>query len=483
MNAEVIYSVMSFLLSSRILNVVIMGYFDGEVKTLTYNPFISSLLYYLDVNMTSIDGVFPDKLVNLHGYAYKVLFKNSLPQIFLFKGYVYGPNIRFLETVVAKQNATISARQTLDWSINDALNERTVDICLNSDMFVSFTNGQVRTTINTFETDGFCALVPLPGMKSYFDFITKPFDLWTWIFVLASMTCCAIVWRLLNKTSNNETNSSMYYVFGFVSSFLGQAIPFRNHRPMQKIILQLTLMLTFILGTLHQSLMIASIAGSQYRPIITTIDKLLSSDYSYYVDKVFELRLSESEHYQRMSPKIVENYLETLELDYKNLSSMNVVIIATCSNLQWTISNSDSKPFERRSYEFYYMLEEKFNSYYLEFPAADQNFFQKRLQAFSLRILESGIKQKWSNLKLKKTSKDSDQMLSLVNIAPAFYLLASGLGISILTFLMDIFRHDFLFQLDFRKILIKMGRKVVKKCYATNRIILVRPINQDHIEV
>lgn len=492
---------------SQIANVLIIGDVNGSLMGVSYNPF-QNKSYTVDTSMENVDITFPDKLKNLHGYKYTVIFRGnkgtrgsnrirmgSITTKDGTFGILFGPDILFLETVVNKQNAGVRLMRVESFQVAAlAINRKEVDMVLDTDL-VEISPQTSRSSINTFETDGFCAMVPMPEIRSYFDFILKPFDLWTWIFVFITITSCTIAWKLLNLTSNIEGNSSSYYVFGFIANFLGQSVPFREHRTSQKIILQLTIVLTFILGTLYQSLIISSITASPARTKITKIDELIIGDYSFQIDKSFVLLLNNSECVQRMSPKIVGNADLSVDIKkVKQLSSQKIAIIATCSTIDFFLNeNHDdgSKPKERMKY--YYMLDEPFNSFYMKLLTSPYSWFHKRFQEFSLVVFESGIKKASTETnpvkdpqKFEETNvyKSADYFLVLNDIAPVFYILGFGLALSTFVLLMEIFWHDFLEHLRFDKItaMLKNSRNRLASSRRF-RVAQVVPINRRETSV
>lgn len=69
------------------------------------------------------------------------------------------------------------------------------------------------------------------------------------IFFLGDLvTACAII-----PNFSAQFKQRRLFLDGFVANFIGQSIPLRQYRPMQKVILQLTILLTFILGTQNQN--------------------------------------------------------------------------------------------------------------------------------------------------------------------------------------------------------------------------------------
>ena len=475
----------------RIANFELIGKVDGKLKAISYNPFKKSI-FTVNTNDTNVDVAFPDKLQNLYGYKYRILFAASTsPRLTLIKGQLFGPDVLFLKVWADKRNATVEiARISNSEELSMEFSKKTADILLNTDILHTFLFKK-RTSINTFDTDGFCAMVPLPEVRTFFDFAFKPFDFWTWMFILISFMCCIICWRILTCKSNVEEKSSFYYGFWFIANFLGQTIPFREHRTSQKIILQITIVITFVLGTLYQSLIVASLTASSEGLKITTIEEMIESDYSFYVDMTFIGKLSGSEYYQRMSSRIVK-YLDMMDfMNCKNLSSQNIVIIAPCSFISHSFEQIPKGSNEQGVHNFYYKLEEQFNCHYLELLMPYPSFFLNRLQELSLIVLESGIKKAWTKTNPvtdtqkfmeSNISQNADYFLILSDIAPIFYILGGGLAFSTFVFLLEIFWHDFLIQLNFGKSLarIKTSRKLFGiRPFRRNRVIQVAPVNRE----
>lgn len=483
--------IFEFFESLGILNLIVIVKTSAvDFTALTYIPNFNQpgrKYYLLDNKVTNVETVFPDKLLNLNGYAYKSIFYVRPPRLFSRNGKIYGPEVFFMETFAKKQGATLELIQVSDEAngiaIVDALLDE-ADVCLNTDAFLS----KSIKSVNTFDTDGFCALVPHPKIKSHFDFIYKPFDLSIWILVLLSMLGGTAVWHFLNKTSLIQSNSAGYFLFGFLSGFVGQTISFRRHRRMQKIVLQLTILLTFMLSTLYESQVISMMSDSSYGKRITTIDELVDGDYSFHVSRRFSLELNGSEHYQKMSSRIVKP-LETLTFNYKQTAADNVVLVDTCSLFEDILEHPENYFFGQHDKPsmFYYKLDQSFSSFSLKFPIAEFSQIQQRLEEWSLRVFESGIKQASTTLNpLGRTPFSSipkieeDQILmNLGNIAPAFYMLAFGLILAAIVFLLEIFYHDFLNKFQSSQ----FSRIFKKFTIKRHRVIQVRQANEYVVDI
>ena len=472
----------------KILNFIVILTTGNNFEVISYNPFLRTASK-VDKSLTEMNAVFPDKLLDLNGYVYKILLYPDIPRINVRGNFINAQDFELMRVIAAKQNAQFNL--IVEWhpteeSFNHYLSEGTADICLNTDVFNHATRSRFMMRFNTFDTDGYCVIVPHPKRKTAFGFLFEPFDLWTWILLVGSMVCCAVVWNYLKRSSSLNSNSSGYFVFGFISNFLGQTIPFRDHRPMQKLILQLTILLTFILGTAYQSLVISMIADPRYGTKITTIDELISSNYSFYASSVFLKYFSTSSDYVELKSRTV-GFLSGHDLSFKKFSYENIAIIELCSRLDFILSGlMDKVTAENEAIEFYYMLDAKFSTFYLNLPLSFFSYFQQRLQDLSLRIFESGIRQRWTAKnpfedaqarQERRYYENEEYFLNLKDLTPAFYLLALGLTISAMTFLFEIFWRDFLKNFIKDKSTRRVNNIAPKKRTVRKKFIQVQPIN------
>ena len=472
----------------KILNFIVILTTGNNFEVISYNPFFQTVSN-VDESLTDVNAVFPDKLLDLNDYEYKIIFSLDVPRIqFRYKTFD-AQDYELLKVIAKKQNARLKLSIEMfptGKNLNNHLITGTSDICLNTDFFDHATRSRFMMRFNTFDTDGYCVIVPHPKRKTAFGFLFEPFDLWTWILLVGSMVCCAVVWHYLKRSSSLNSNSSGYFMFGFISNFLGQRIPFRDHRPMQKLILQLTILLTFILGTAYQSLLISMIADPRYGTKITTIDELISSNYSFYADPVFRSHLRSSNQYSKIESRIV-GYLTFDDFSFKKFSSENIAIIQLCSRLNYILSGLlDKVTVENEATEFYYMLDAKFSTFYLNLPVSRFSYFQQRLQELSLRIFESGIRQRWTAKnpfedaqarKEREYYENEEYFLNLKDLTPAFYLLVLGLTFSAIYFLLEIFWRDFLKKFIKDKSTRRVNNIAPKKRTFRVKFVKVRPIN------
>lgn len=101
-------NVFQFFMSFKILNVLMMGYFNNRLIVVTYNPFEPKNFINVNTSSANVDNVFPDILINLNGYTYNIIYFDSRPRLSVFEGSVFGIDVFFMKIVAEKQNAVLS---------------------------------------------------------------------------------------------------------------------------------------------------------------------------------------------------------------------------------------------------------------------------------------------------------------------------------------------------------------------------------------
>ena len=468
----------------RLLNVIAIQEQDNFLDTVSYNPFLKK--FYMIPSSSTFENYFPDKLQNLYGYQYKTFgFKEDKRWKISEGGIISGYDADLLRVICEHQNASFTFLEIQQEKYEMVLYGkafRQVDLDFSVTTSVRLISGQVSSydSVNLFETEGFCAIVPFPKRKSFFDQLLKPFDMWTWILIFLSISCSATVWYFLNNRLIHTAPSAGRFIFAFVANFVGQSIPLNGNHKMQKIILQLTVLLTFILGNAYQSLIIAFISNARYGEQFLTIHDMMQGNFTFHVNSLFKDMFSFSDDYPELKNAEVLNYQRNL--DYESFASNKVVIITLCSEIEFLMSDmSPELPYERKPINFYYVLPEKFYSFYLFFTMSYFSPFGERMQKYSLRIFESGIKQKltamnpYEDLRAKKEREyyeNEEYFLNLNDLLPIFYILIGGYIVSAFLFLMEIFVQQCLQKKRFRKCKI-FKKKTTRRQF---KVIRVRPV-------
>lgn len=206
--------------------------------------------------------------------------------------------ITLMKNIAKHQNATcdfqaLKRGENIMNTVAKLLTRHHFDLTIDTIIEIPELYSQAFESINIFETDGYCALVPFAPRKSFWH---APFDLWTWILIFFTVCCCAIVWYWVNK--DIQTKSSVgYFVFSFIAHFIGQSVPFQNLRVRQELLLLPSILISLVLGKTYQSLIISFIFDAKFRAQLTTINEMVNQNFFYHVDGSFQEAFNESYDY------------------------------------------------------------------------------------------------------------------------------------------------------------------------------------------
>ena len=423
-----------------------MHEFNDEIDITSFNPFLhpSESIYKVNITIPSTDFFFPNKLNNLHGYTYKVLIFHQPPRLNYGKKIVYGVDTTFLMTIAQQQNARIS-QKLLDPNqkkfkslfMYSMLND-IVDFTLNTAL------KSYLAEVNTYDENGFCAMIPNPPRTSFLEFILKPFDTSTWICMILSISTCGLLWALFNCMEFGNSNSAAYFMFGVIANFVGQSVPFRSNRIIQVIIWQICVFMTFT---------------------------LFASNFNSIVDPIFyNIMHSSGDH-----PWFTNNMIKASgvfdELSFEMLSLNNTALIMRCDG-------ANAFYYERRFHklhanvnEFYYLLPDKMHPFYEKFQVSKNCPFEKFLKHKTLTVFESGIRQHWKStldsIDSKPYVEDSfisneNYLLNMKDLYGVFYILIIGFILASIILTIEIFVHDCISNLNFSKLYENFQKKLFR---------------------
>lgn len=468
----------------KIFNFIIISEFNDEMEILTFNPFLQTTpaIYKINSSIPTTDNAFPCKLNDLYGYSYQVLTYHQPPRLFNGITIIIGIDVIFMRVIAQKQNAKIQHKViivnplTFDRTFMFLMQNNVVDFTLNT--ATEFTiGGQARLTeVNTYDENGYCAMIPNPPRTSFLEFILTPFDTPTWICMILSIGVCCLLWALFNSFgSGNNSSSAGYFIFGVIANFIGQAIPFRTNRIIQGIIWQICIFMTFILGNAYQSLVISLMSESRNGTRLRSFDDLFASNFSSIVDPIFYNILNSSADHQSFTSNMMQAATVFDELDFEMLSLNNTAFIMRCDSAIAFFYQKRFQKLNNNVNEFFYMLPDKMHPFYEKFQVSKNCPFKEFLKQKTLTIFESGIRQHWRNKLEFRGSRSSVEennlnnekyLLSMEDFHGVFYILIFGLILASITLTLEIFIHDCVLNLNlsemclgFQRLLLSLGKK------------------------
>lgn len=429
-----------------------------------------------------LDVLFPDRFSNMHGREIKMLTLYHPPRVIKPYDKVYSVDNSMLEIFVKKKNATLvnlpsrTARtfqenNKLIRRVMEGLRDRTFDLTLNT--FIFDESQHYYRTINTYDTNAFCAVVPSPPRTSFIHFLLTPFDLFTWIVTFATVCGCAATWKIFQKVT--KSSSVLYFVFGVIANFVGQSIPFKFNHRVQTTVLQCCILMTFILGNAYQSLIISSMSfRDAYR--FKTFAELFNSDYFIDAESYFfEILENSGEYPHALKRIIVPEIFEPFSKEYfEKKAEEKFAIVRYCDTLEFELN------VKKRGAGIFYMLPDRIRPFYTKFPLCSFSPYFEVLQEHFNAVFEVGIRRyqpeydRIHKLELMLAGEytvdgvadeSETQLLIFDDLFPIFYILGIGYAVSFLVFLCEK-----LSTLSFKKIKLKVCRKFrVKRAAKTQQ--------------
>lgn len=153
-------------------------------------------------------------------------------------------------------------------------------------------------------------------------------------------------------------------------------------------------------------------------------------------------------------------------MDFHQLAKQNFAIIGQCDTLDASFNIITS--FDAANY--FYMLPEKFMTFYQKFLLADRSPLYGKLQLYHNYVFESGIRFHCHNmLKIQEFAKNDREenyiknekyLLTMDDVYGTFYILIVGYCVGLVALLIEIFDHRFIRSFCLRR---KVRRNQVKR--------------------
>jgi hypothetical protein len=460
---------------SKILNAVLVFVLHNrsEYKLFFYSnePFDMNLAWITNVDQ-SVSYLFYDYLKNMKGHAYRAIYLNSYYDSMSYARLVK-PEDAFLDIILKHQNATVKFNPFL-WNFY----VHKADFILTPESPII---SDINLYIYMFYDNGYCAMVPLPKRVSFFEYIMEPFELWSWLCIAFTVLCLVVVWHFLNKrTSTQNSVSATFFLFAIFAFFMGQGVSIHHNRMIQKVLVQLMVLMTFILGNAYQSVLISMMTNA-HEMRITTVQGLIDSDFRILSDYQFKLFLTNPEDHKILRRKILPKDLNLCNVDFKHSYENNIGFVMKCSDME--IAFLKKLPRTRNIDEYYYKVSEKVMNHPSYFISAPKSPYKDRLSEYSLRIFEAGLRQTWIWIQEKMAAQSraakttETHTVDLKDVIGAFYCVGIGYIIATITFVLE--KLDL--ELNKNSMVITMLKRVRRKWrqWRKNKIGPIN-LNRDH---
>lgn len=374
---------------NKVIRVVKCSILDSEIKML---------------NLTHItDKLFDDKLRDMKGYSYSAILNLNDKSIKSSQGKVHSLETNLMETIARKQNAKLKITQQLVTvenisTISSNLSQGQVDMLLNFGCLHGFEKfNQKVELVNTFETNGYCALIPIPPALPFMVLVIGILDNTIRTLLIGSIFIAAVVWKIFKVKENYKFESAGYFAFKIVCIFFGHLSPFRRNRHVLVIMVQCFVFPLIFLGNMYESYMFSILVDQGRYTKLNNFDEVMNGDYKVHADILFATLAHKSDYDTELTTRLENTVLDgTLKHMHLMTENENNVLIVNCEDSSDLLELEIDSTIKGK--DIYYELSEKLFTNYENILLSRKSPFLNRLNELSLRIHESGIKQHWKML-------------------------------------------------------------------------------------
>jgi len=318
--------------------------------------------------------IFPDKLKNMAGCAYKIVVYSQIPKLVIQQGSPKSPYVHFVKMIQKVQNATIV--YTIIKNEMELANywaSRQLDLTLNTGIQMY----SREPKLITYEEAGYCALVPLPPKVPLFQSIfIKPFDGLTWMFLVITMACPVVVWWMFR--GRGAVDSPWLLGYGMIVMFIGQGVDFsRQNRLVLTILLQLIIVMIWILNNAYEGVITSFMIQPIQENRLETFEQLVALDYEIMTDEIFARAIKDTGIYQPLIQRLNSSGNNLRDELVIELQRQHFVFILNCDTAEIIIGVTFSN--DKKVSEFYYLLPQKIFPEFEQLVASYLNPFIERL--------------------------------------------------------------------------------------------------------
>ncbi|CAG9811583.1 unnamed protein product [Chironomus riparius] len=407
------------------------------------------------LNPTDARVIFPDKLVDMKGFTYKIVSYHQPPFVQIKSNQVISHMALYIQALCQAQNSNYQ----VDFLANPAhvsnyWIERRMHLTINTATKV---DSPLPKLIN-YEKKSYCALVPVPPKSSFFQLIiVKPFDALTWMLFLLSVISAVFVWRIYY--GRGAVDSHWQLAAGIFMIFIGQDAGFsRQNRFVLAVLLNIICLSVFLLSTFYESAITSFMIEPGHENRLRTVDDLLASKYKIMVSKAFEFIVENDKRFQSVKSRTNSSGFLISSNDESNLIQNDYIFVKICE----TAENLLTKRFTngRLLSDYYYLLPEELIWQYVELEASYLNPFLERFQYYMDLCFQGGLQQMWKvfasqNYAYKSIIKSDEikSYLEFEDLRAVFAVYSILCTVSIVVVLFEIFYDDFLRFIRMSKIL------------------------------
>ena len=402
----------------------------------------TEVAFYVDIPNGQM--IFPDKLKNMRGFIYKIAFYSQPPRI-LMQNDVITPMIFFLEALGKVQNSRF---QLLFLNHYSKLEHYWVNRLMHLTLNTATIFDTPEPKLLTYETIGYCALIPIPPKTSLSQLIfIEPFDGLTWMFLaLSIVSSVAVFWVFRGR---GAVDSPWLLGYGMFVYFIGQGVDFsRRNRMILKMLILLIIMMIFVLSNAYEGAITSFMIQPMQEIRMKTVNDLIASDYEILTDEVFAFHVQDYDNLDSLKSRMNTSGASKDIRFEEQVKKQHFVLIVTCESAEHELTRviGTNHPIS----DYYYLIPERLTSRFVQLEASYMNPFLETFQYYMDLSFQAGLPHMWKIysqqdiLKKVKYAAHDDQKtyLKLEDIYQVLIFVSIGLVLATLALICEISFHD-----------------------------------------
>uniref|UniRef100_A0A182LRP1 Ionotropic glutamate receptor L-glutamate and glycine-binding domain-containing protein n=1 Tax=Anopheles culicifacies TaxID=139723 RepID=A0A182LRP1_9DIPT len=377
------------------------------------------------------------KTANLHGFRYNTLYYLLIPNLYRHDSVFGGPDYKFLQTVLERQNATHSwfyhhsddiRFNTTDLAIVDRsrLEARRVTFSLNR-LLQTDANSMEKLYLNTF--DGMCVLVPRKPLRTFILKLWQPFSQYLWYAVMAIVMLAIF---------GNLTMPRVFAVNYILTVLFGSKSVDYRLKAFDRTILSTLDMLLFLLKEAYTAKIITYMIQSKYEPELATLVQLAVSGPPLLISPGDYASVNESlRNISGLRIKLRKTF-SMLTTNWREYFQPTYAHVVPCSYGRALVG---SHAMHEQDAPKFYILREKLLIQPEAFTFPVNSPFIDRIRFFVESLWESGIYGSWfsEDYYTQDRTPTLDEVLKFENLASLFYVLLIGYAVAFIVFGVEYF--------------------------------------------
>ncbi|XP_036320283.1 uncharacterized protein LOC118734683 [Rhagoletis pomonella] len=427
----------------------------GEIFVHSYLPFHANSCSYLEpVLVSRFNGsafvnpeLFPSKLTNLYGCVVRAALWHAPPYVYLdtdsrgesrivsgFEGYL-------LRLLAERLNFTIDIKVPLRGvkcgsMAQRVVNRREVDLTLGGFAQSSQLYGRLSHVSSYYQTRQIMAVAKAAYRLTSKEMIISPFDWLIWLLIWFACTVCHGLHYLMSKYCTRASRGSKQPFLNFLAIMLGLPTTYTPDASCERLHFTAWLLFTLISRAIYQGILFSYIHGDIIVPPPTDFKDLIDQNFTTVMTASNQVYLTDVMQLDALPSVILTSSHELSAFEYiLEKHQRDFVAVGTVDILY----------LYRREYKqagVFVVMNDDLIDLQITMYLSKHSFLTAQFEAEIWWMRSAGLVEGWVSKVLGKQNtvkiiNDFDADLGIEDLYACFAILALGLGLSMMVFILE----------------------------------------------